>query len=187
MGLKEVVWWFKIFQMRMAMKKCTFFGQSDPRGQNNKAAAQTEQERAKTSRSVIQAALLGLGHASQTLTYNGGQQWMEAEGNSQHAIIKTKPSILVTKAMRYRQTTPRIHRFQCQKVISVGQLETINLWVSNFYYLYYFCVTAFTCTFTVIRNHCWNIRIQLFLEGGDIFVLVLFLIGKHLYRHFNIF
>lgn len=187
MGLKEVVWWFKIFQMRMAMKKCTFFWTVWPKRAEQWSRSADGARKGKNQRSVIQAALLGLGHASQTLTYNGGQQWMEAEGNSQHAIIKTKPSILVTKAMRYRQTTPRIHRFQCQKVISVGQLEIINLWVSNLYHLYYFCVTAFTCTFTVIRNHCWNIRIQLFLEGGDIFVLVLFLIGKHLYRHFNIF
>lgn len=34
---------------------------------------------------------------------------------------KMEPSILVTKAIRYSQATPRIHHFQCQKVISVGQ------------------------------------------------------------------
>lgn len=51
-----------------------FFARPDPRGQNNEAAGQMEQQRAKTSRSVIEAALLGLGHPSQTLAYNGGQQ-----------------------------------------------------------------------------------------------------------------
>lgn len=34
---------------------------------------------------------------------------------------KVEPSILVTKAIRYSQATPRIHHFQCQKVISVGR------------------------------------------------------------------
>lgn len=67
------------------------------------------------------AALLGRGHPFQTLTYNGSQQWMEMEGNSQHANNKVEPSILVTKAIRYSQATPRIHHFQCQKVISAGR------------------------------------------------------------------
>lgn len=148
MGLKEGLWWFKIFQMRMTMNKIGFFfvAQTDPRGQNNEATAQTEQQRAKTRRSVIPAALLRLDHSSQTLAYNGGQQWMEAEGNSQHAIIKPEPSILVRKAMRHRRAPPRIHRFQCQKVISEGQLEIINLWVRNLYPVSYFWETASTCT-----------------------------------------
>lgn len=39
----------------------------------------------------------------------------------------------------------------------------------------------------VIRNHCWNnCLIQLSLEGGDIFLLFLFLIGKDLNMHFSI-
>lgn len=186
MGLKEGVWWFKIFQMQMAMEKCTFFSQPDPRGQNNEAAVQTAQQKAKTSRSVIQAALLGLGHPSQTLAYNGGQQWMEAEGNSLHAIIKMEPSILVTKAMRYGQATPKIHHFQCQKVISVGQLEIINLRVNNFF-LIIFVLQHSHALVMVIRNHCWNnCLIQLSLEGGDIFLLFLFLIGKDLNMHFSI-
>lgn len=63
--------------MRMTINKIGFFffvAQSDPRGQNNEATARTEQQRAKTRRSVIQAALLRLDHPSQTLAYNGGQQ-----------------------------------------------------------------------------------------------------------------
>lgn len=76
----------------------------------------------------------------------GGQQWMEAEGNSQHAIIKPEPPILVRKATRYRRAPPRIHRFQCQRVISEGQLEIINLWVRNLYPVSYFCGTALTFT-----------------------------------------
>lgn len=55
-------------------KMCCFLAQPDPREQNNEATAQMEQQRAKTSRSVIQAALLRLNHPSQTLAYNGGQQ-----------------------------------------------------------------------------------------------------------------
>lgn len=71
---------------------------------------------------------------------------MEAEGNSQRAIIKPEPSILVRKAVRYRRAPPRMHRFQCQKVISEGQLEIINLRVRNLYPVSYFCETAFTFT-----------------------------------------
>lgn len=174
--------------MRMAMKKkmLFFFAQPDPRGQNNKAAAETEQQRAKTSRSVIQAALLGLGHPSQTLAYNGGQQWMEAEGNSQHAIIKSEPSILVRKAMKHRRATPRIHRFQCQKVISVGQLEIINLRVRNSPRLSYFCVTAFTCTHSYQKSLLKHEDTIVSIARRSFFLFRYILIGKHLIRHFNV-
>lgn len=123
MGLKEDVWWFLVFQTQMAILKNVLFSHTawPERAEQWSCTVDGFTLRGKTSRAFSRAALLGRGHPSQTLTYNGSQQWMETEGNSQHANNKVEPSILVTKAIRYSQATPRIHHFQCQKVISVGR------------------------------------------------------------------
>lgn len=166
-------------------KKCGVFSHSLTREDRT---MRLQCRRSETSRAFSRAALLGRGHPSQTLTYNGSQQWMETEGNSQHANNKVEPSILVTKAIRYSQDTPRIHHIQCQKVILVGrhaagdnqitgqQLRPLVFFLHNSIIMH----SSWVSEVIAVKSNCF------WTEETFFCWIYLFLIGTHLSRHFNV-
>lgn len=122
------------------------------RGQNNGAAVQPEQQRARPADLSAWQCCSGCS-GPETLSLHiqwrvGGQEHVEMEGNSQRAIIKWSPLYWWLKQSDTVRLHPEYITFSvCEEVKSFqwvsAQLEIINLWVSgslSWTTAHYFCI-----------------------------------------------